>query len=163
MPEPVEDGATFEQNAIKKVEYFCGRLGYACVADDSGLVVDALDGAPGVYSARYAGEGATDLRNLEKLLRELAGVPEPRRTARFVCCAAFLRPCGQVHIEKGIVEGRIAFDPRGTGGFGYDPVFVPLGDTRTFGEFPSDEKHAISHRGNAFRQLRAYLEQGTAE
>ena len=158
VEEPIEDGATFEENALKKARYYGQQFGVACVADDSGLVVDALDGAPGVYSARYAGEGCTYADNNAKLLNALRDTPESERTARFVCCAALVLPDGRSHIELGTVEGRIAAEYRGANGFGYDPVFIPQGHDVTFGEMDPADKHAISHRGRAFRNLRAYLE-----
>ena len=154
---PVEDGATFEANAVKKASYFADCFDVACVADDSGLEVDALGGAPGVRSARYAGEDGNDAANRKKLLAALKGVPKGGRAARFVCCAAFVRPGQAPHIERGTVEGLIAFEERGTGGFGYDRLFIPEGYSRTFAEMPPAEKHAISHRGRALRKLRAYL------
>ena len=157
IPEPVEDGETFEANALLKARYYGERLGLPCVADDSGLEVDALDGAPGVYSARYAGEGCTYADNNRKLLAALDGAPLEGRGARFVCCAAFVAP-GVEHVELGYCEGRIAFEARGANGFGYDPVFVPAGDTRTFSEMTVAEKQALSHRGQAFRKIRRYLE-----
>jgi XTP/dITP diphosphohydrolase len=155
---PVEDGDTFEANALKKAAHYSQYHGVWCVADDSGLVVDALDGAPGVISARYAGEDGNDAANNRKLLRELAGVETSRRTARFVCCAAMATPEGDSHFEMGSVEGHILFEPRGHNGFGYDPLFVPDGYDQTFAELPLAEKQAISHRGRAFRKLRAFLE-----
>lgn len=158
MAEPEEDGATFEDNALLKARYYCEQLGEACVADDSGLEVDALDGAPGVFSARYAGEGCTYADNNAKLLQALDGKPWHERTARFVCCAAFMTPEGESHVIRGTVEGHIAVDLYGEAGFGYDPLFVPEGEKRTFAEMSSEEKHALSHRGRAFRLLRAYLE-----
>jgi XTP/dITP diphosphohydrolase len=158
VEEPEEDGATFAENALKKARYYGERFGVACVADDSGLVVDALDGAPGVYSARYAGEDCTYADNNAKLLRALDGVPPDRRTARFVCCAAVVFEDETVRLETGTVEGRIADACRGERGFGYDPLFIPQGHDRTFAEITPAEKHAISHRGRAFRQVRAYLE-----
>lgn len=157
IPEPVEDGDTFEANAVKKARYFADHFHVDCVADDSGLVVDALDGAPGIFSARYAGNGATDLDNNAKLLAALAGRPEPERTARFVCCIAIVRPGGEPHTETGVAEGRIAFEPRGPRGFGYDPLFIPEGFTVTFAEMGPSKKLAVSHRGRALRRLRAYL------
>lgn len=157
VPEPVEDGATFEENAVEKAVYYADRLCVWCVADDSGLVVDALGGAPGVYSARYAGPGCNDADNNAKLLAALADVPDPLRTARFVCCAVVARPGGEPHLEKGVVEGRVGFECRGRLGFGYDPLFIPEGNDKTFGEMTLAEKHAISHRGRAFRKLRDYL------
>lgn len=158
VPEPVEDGDTFEENALKKAHYFHDCFGVCCVADDSGLVVDALGGAPGVYSARYSGPKATDVANNEKLLAALKDVEEPKRTARFVCCAAFIDTKGVTRIEVGTVEGRIEFAGRGSHGFGYDPLFVPEGHSRTFGEMEPEEKLTLSHRGRALAKLRTYLE-----
>lgn len=158
VDDPVEDGDTFEANAIKKALYFSNCFGLAAIADDSGLVVDALGGEPGVHSARYAGDNATDADRNAKLLAALADVPEAERTARFVCCAAFAKPGAQPHTEMGVVEGRLLFAPRGYDGFGYDPLFVPGGYSRTFGELSPRDKMAVSHRGRAFRKLRAYLE-----
>lgn len=163
--EPEETGATFEENALLKARYYSAQFGVACVADDSGLEVDALDGAPGVYSARYAGPGCTYADNNRKLLDALEGVPWHERTARFRCCAALVIPSsGKTHVEMGTVEGHIAISCEGTNGFGYDPLFVPAGEDRTFGEMPPEEKHAISHRGQAFARMRAWLEEygGTA-
>jgi XTP/dITP diphosphohydrolase len=158
VPEPVEDGDSFEANAIIKAAYYSEKLGVACVADDSGLVVDALDGAPGIYSSRYAGEECDDEMNNEKLMDELAEALWHERTARFVCCAAFMRPGGEAHIEMGTVEGSISAEPFGENGFGYDPLFVPAGHDRTFAEMNTTEKHNLSHRGEAFKKMRAYLE-----
>ena len=158
VPEPAEDGETFEANAVKKARYFSDHFRVSCVADDSGLVVDALDGAPGIFSARYAGNGATDAENNAKLLAALDGWPEPERAARFVCCIAFVRPGAEPHIETGMAEGRIAFEPKGSLGFGYDPLFIPEGFTVTFAEMDPSEKLAVSHRGRALRKLRSYLE-----
>jgi len=158
MAEPVEDGDTFEANALKKARYYGDALGLPCVADDSGLIVDALGGAPGVQSARYAGPECRDDKNVEKLLRALDQVPWHERTARFVCCAAFVAPGREPYITVGTVEGHIAAAPFGDRGFGYDPVFVPSPHEHTFAEMEPDKKHAISHRGRAFRQLRGYLE-----
>lgn len=158
VPEPVEDAGTFDGNAIKKAAYFSECFNVCCVADDSGLVVDALGGAPGVYSARYAGPACNDADNRAKLLGALEGVPEERRTARFMCCAVFLRPGQPPHIETGTVEGRITFECRGELGFGYDPLFVPEGFDETFGQIEPARKHQVSHRGRALRKLRAYLE-----
>ena len=158
VPEPEEDGATFEENAIKKAHYYSNRFGIACVADDSGLETDALGGAPGVYSARYAGLPPNYDNNNAKLLQELGDTPWHERTARFICCAAFVEPGGKPHVEYGTVEGHIAMACFGNNGFGYDPLFVPNGYDRTFAEMPSGKKHALSHRGEAFRKIRAYLE-----
>lgn len=156
--EPEEDGQDFEENALKKAACYGARFSVDCVADDSGLEVDALGGAPGLYSARYAGPGCSYADNNAKLLKELEGVPMERRTARFVCCAALVRTDASYHTEIGTVEGHIALEPRGSNGFGYDPVFVPTDHERTFGEIDPEVKHGLSHRGAAFRQMRAYLE-----
>ena len=161
VPEPVEDGETFEDNAIKKVDYFCSRFNVCCVADDSGLVVDALGGAPGVYSARYSGPGATDQTNNHKLLSALEGVEDSRRTARFVCCIAYKLPGHTPHIERGTIEGHIARSVRGPHGFGYDPLFIPEDHLCTFGEMPPERKLTMSHRGRALANLRAFLEART--
>ena len=159
LPDVDETGTTLLENARLKAAAVAAATGEAAVADDTGLVVDALGGAPGVWSARYAGEGATYGDNVAKLLRELAGVDDPdRRTARFETVALVRWPDGREVAATGAVEGVIAPGPRGDGGFGYDPVFVPgEGDGRTFGELSADEKHALSHRGRAFRALAAEL------
>ena len=149
-----ETGATLIDNARLKAAAIAGATGEAAVADDTGLLVDALDGAPGVWSARFAGEGATYADNVAKLLAELAGVAPDQRTARFETVALVRWPDGREVVATGAVEGVIATEPRGDGGFGYDPVFVPAeGDGRTFAELTPDEKHALSHRGRAFRAL----------
>jgi XTP/dITP diphosphohydrolase len=160
VPEVVEDADTFVGNARLKAVALANATGLAAVADDSGLEVDALGGAPGVWSARYAGEGATDQDNVEKLLAALAAHPDPGpRSARFQSVVVLHRPDGSELVAAGTVEGHIAEAPRGPGGFGYDPVFVPVdGDGRTFGEMSQDEKHAISHRGRALRDLLEQLD-----
>jgi XTP/dITP diphosphohydrolase len=161
VPEVVEDADTFEGNARIKAVALVEATGRAALADDSGLEVDALGGEPGVWSARYAGEGASDAQNVARLLRELDGVGahEPSaRTARFRAVLVLRRPDGAEVVCEGSVEGAIALAPRGDGGFGYDPVFVPAdGDGRTFGEMHAAEKHAISHRGRALAALVAGL------
>ena len=153
----VEDAADFVGNARLKATALAAATGDAALADDSGLEVDALDGAPGVRSARYAGDHATDEDNVAKLLSELArvGATSPRqRTARFRCTIVLHHPDGPEVVADGAVEGVIALEPRGQNGFGYDPVFVPDdGDGRTFAEMAADEKHGISHRGRALRAL----------
>ena len=160
VDEPEEDRDTFEGNALLKARYYGQTFGVACVADDSGIVVDALDGAPGVYSARYAGHGCTYSDNNKKLLRELAGKPD--RTARFVCCAAFYGQDEESFTEVGTCEGVVAPEPRGTHGFGYDPLFIPQGFSQTFGELKPERKHAISHRGKAFRAMARRLTEYSA-
>jgi XTP/dITP diphosphohydrolase len=160
VPDVVEDGATLVDNARLKARALVAATGLPAVADDTGLEVDALGGAPGVYSARYAGEGVTYADNVHKLLIELAARPEGggERTARFRTVALAAFPDGTDVWAEGAVEGVIAHQPAGDAGFGYDPVFVPReSDGRTFAEMTPDEKHAISHRGRAFRSLAAAL------
>ncbi|MFN8019282.1 MAG: RdgB/HAM1 family non-canonical purine NTP pyrophosphatase [Acidimicrobiales bacterium] len=163
VPEVVEDADSFEGNARLKAVALVAATGMAALADDSGLEVDALDGAPGVFSSRYAGEGATDAENVAKLLAELGaldatGAAPSHRTARFRAVLVLRRPDGSEVVAAGSVEGTIADAPRGANGFGYDPVFVPgEGDGRTFAESSAEEKHAISHRGRALRALLAQL------
>jgi XTP/dITP diphosphohydrolase len=157
-PEVEETGDTFLENALIKARAYAAWSGLAAVADDSGLEVDALGGAPGVRSARYAGPGAGDQANLDKLLAALAGVPPERRTARFRCAAVLADPkVGEWHTEAAW-EGRVLEAPRGTGGFGYDPVFLPDGWDRTSAEVDQATKDAASHRGQAFRALRPAIE-----
>ena len=161
-PEVEETEDSFEGNALKKAREVAAFTGLPALADDSGLVVDALDGAPGVFSARYAGEDADDMDNNRKLLKELEGVPEERRTARFVCVIALSVPGGGEHVFEGRVEGRIGHESRGATGFGYDPLFVPEGHERTFAEMSGEEKDSMSHRGRALRKLREHFDQGGA-
>lgn len=162
-PEVEETGDTFLDNARLKARAYAAWSGMAAVADDSGLEVDALGGGPGVRSARYAGGGATDKENLEKLLRDLDGVPPERRGARYRCAAVLAEPPGVVpdwhewHTEAAW-EGRIIDAPRGSNGFGYDPVFLPDGWERTSAEVDAATKDAASHRGRAFRALRPVIE-----
>ncbi len=153
-----ETGQTYLENARIKAEAFAKASGLVALADDSGLEVDALDGRPGVLSARYAGPGLTDADRADALLSELAGVPEPERTARFRCVIAIARNGDDVRSVEGKVEGHIASEPSGENGFGYDPVFVPEGKELTAAALPSDEKHAVSHRGAAAREARKVLE-----
>jgi len=149
-----ETGDTLEENARLKAQALADAAGLPAVADDTGLEVDALGGAPGVYSSRYAGEHATYADNVAKLLAALEGVDEGRRTARFATVAIARWPDGREVVARGEVEGTIATHAAGDGGFGYDPIFVPgEGDGRTFAEMTPDEKHAVSHRGRAFRAL----------
>jgi len=155
-PEVVEDADTFEGNALKKAREISAHTGLAALADDSGLEVDALGGAPGVYSARYAGEKATDAENVGKLLRELSRA-EGERTARFHCVIALVLPDGAEEVFDGKVEGRIGGAGRGHNGFGYDPVFFPEGHERTFAEMDASEKDSMSHRGRALEKFREYL------
>lgn len=150
-----ETGDTFEANALQKAQYIYDKTGRDCIADDSGLMVDALDGEPGVRSARYAGEPVDMERNIDLLLARMAG--KDNRTARFVTVIAAIID-GETHFFKGEVCGKIIERRIGCGGFGYDPVFVPDGYVRTFGELPPEVKNAISHRANAVGALRAFLE-----
>ncbi len=156
---PVEHGVTFEENALIKARACMRATGLPAIAADSGLEVDALGGAPGVRSARFAGEPSDDAANNARLIRELAGVPDGRRTARFVCAAALVHPDGADVVVRGVMEGRIVDTPRGSNGFGYDPHFVSVaaGGQHTNAELSPDEKDALSHRGAAFRQLRDVL------
>ena len=157
-PEVVEDGRTFEENARKKASELARHLGPWVLGEDSGLVVPALNGRPGVYSARYAGKQGDDEANNARLLAELAPLPDDRRAAYYVCTAALADPAGEV---RAVVEGRchgvIVREPRGTGGFGYDPLFLIPEYHKTFGELSARAKHAISHRARALAQLRPVL------
>lgn len=158
VPDVVEAAATLEGNARLKAAAICSATGQAAVADDTGLEVDALTGAPGVHSARYAGEDSDADANLAKLLRELEGVAAFERTARFRTVAMIVYPDGSEVSATGVVEGHIATESSGSGGFGYDPVFVPVdGDGRTFAVMGDAAKNAISHRGRAFRDLLSQL------
>ncbi len=165
--EPVEDGLTFETNARIKARFAARATGLPALADDSGIEVDALGGAPGVRTRRYAGPAATDDENNAKLLRELAEVPAGKRGARYVCVLALALPDGaapgglRIIERRGTSRGRVAFEPRGRGGFGYDPLFEPARErpgARTFGEYAAAEKDAISHRGRAARRMAPVLE-----
>ena len=152
-----ETGTTLIENSFIKARAVYKSTGLPSLADDTGLEVDALDGAPGVYSARYAGEDASFLDNIEKLLRNLEGVSELNRTARFRTVVTFVDGSRELHSE-GIVEGIITADQKGSGGFGYDPIFVPIGYKKTFGEMNFDYKERISHRSIAFKKMKKYLE-----
>lgn len=155
-PEVVEDGTTFEENALKKARTLADFSGHVTLADDSGIEVDALGGAPGVYSARYSGEEGNDVRNNEKLLDALADLPQEKRRARFVCVLALCTPGSQGSKEwlfREACEGWIAFEPKGTNGFGYDPLFFYPPFSKTFGEVDREAKGKVSHRGKALRKL----------
>ena len=161
-PETVEDRDTFEGNATKKATEVCQCTGKCALADDSGLEVDALDGAPGVYSARYGGPGeSSDTRNYEKLLSELKNVSDEKRGAQFVCCMVLAMPGGQETSFFGYAKGSIGREARGNTGFGYDPVFIPEGHLRTFAEMSGKEKDALSHRGKALEKLANFLHERT--
>lgn len=160
--EPVEDAPTFEGNAEIKARFYAERSGLPTLADDSGLEVDALDGRPGVYTRRYAGDDPSDVENNTKLLGELDGLPAERRGARYQCVLAYLDPRAgtEAVLRAGAFEGRIATAPRGDGGFGYDPIFEPESEppgARTVGQMSAAEKHALSHRGKAARAMAEYL------
>lgn len=156
---PDETGTTFRDNALLKARHAAGLSGLAALADDSGIEVDALGGRPGVWSARYAGDGATDADNVALLLRELADVPAERRSARYRCVLVFLRAVADPDpvVANGVWEGRILSAPRGRGGFGYDPIFQPEGLALSVAELPGQQKNLISHRGQALRALLAAL------
>lgn len=155
-----ETGTTFLENARLKAQAAASFTGLPSLADDSGLEVDALGGAPGVFSSRYGGREGDDAANIARLLRELEGVPEEMRGARFVCTLVLAHPDGRWVFLEGVCRGRIALDPRGSSGFGYDPVFIPEGMDRTMAQLTVEEKNALSHRGKAMRALREMLERG---
>lgn len=152
-----EDGSTFEENSEKKAREIMELCGRITIADDSGLMVDALDGAPGVISARFAGEDGNDRKNNEKLLMMLKDVPPEKRTARFVSVITMVYPDGRKIMARGECEGHIIYEPKGSNGFGYDPLFVPRGFDRTFAELSKEEKNQISHRSVALHHLRETL------
>jgi XTP/dITP diphosphohydrolase len=152
---PEENGATFEENAASKALYYSRHSEGPVLADDSGIVVKSLNGAPGVYSARYSGEGATDVANNALLLRTLAGRED--RSARYICLLAIAQSGRVLHTVEGSVDGWIVDSPRGTGGFGYDPLFLYTQLNRTFAELTPEERFSVSHRGNALRQLAGVL------
>lgn len=161
-----ETGSSFRENSLQKAEYIWKKCGCNCFSDDSGLEVDALGGAPGIYSARYAGEGHDFDRNISKLLHELSlldakalieGKAAPERTARFRCVVTLILD-GEAHFFEGSIEGHIAYSRSGNGGFGYDPVFIPDAfPDRSLAEVPEDVKNSISHRGEALRKMAAWL------
>lgn len=157
LPEIVEDGLTFAANAEKKAATIAHLTGRLTLADDSGLEVVALGGAPGIYSARYAGEDADDAANNRKLLAAMATIPPPQRAAAFLCVMALCAPDGSCRTFAGRLEGEIITEPRGTEGFGYDPLFVVAGQQRTLAEIPLAEKNRISHRAQALAQVVALL------
>ena len=157
FPETVEDGATFEENALKKAREASRFSGLPALADDSGLVVDALNGRPGVYSARFAGVGAGDAANNARLVEECSHIPAEQRQAAFVCVLAFVTPEGVEQLFSGRVSGQILSAARGDGGFGYDPLFLVDGMARSMAELTLAEKNSLSHRAQAFRKFREYL------
>ena len=157
FPEAPETGATFAENALAKARDAAAATGLPSVADDSGLAVDALNGMPGVLSARWSGRHGDDRANLELLLAQVGDVPDERRGAAFVCAAALVVPGGPETVVHGAWTGRLTRAPRGTNGFGYDPIFVPDGETRTSAELSADEKDAASHRARALQALLPHL------
>ncbi|MDO5662116.1 MAG: RdgB/HAM1 family non-canonical purine NTP pyrophosphatase [Brachybacterium sp.] len=157
LPDVVEDDVTFEGNALKKARAAAEATGLIAVADDSGLAVDVLGGSPGIFSARWSGRHGDDEANNALLLAQLADVPAEHRGAAFVCAAALVAPDGSERVEIGRMSGHLLTSPRGDGGFGYDPLFVPDGEDRTAAELTPGEKDAISHRGAAFRALARVL------
>ncbi len=158
VEEVEENGTTFQENAIIKAQAVYNALHCAVLADDSGLVIDALDGAPGVYSHRFAGENATDAERCQLVLEKLQGVPDAQRTARFLCVICYITPDGAQHCFQGTCEGMIGTVPKGENGFGYDPIFVV--GSQTMAEMTEAEKNVVSHRGKALAALEAYLKNG---
>jgi XTP/dITP diphosphohydrolase len=155
-PDVIEDGVTFEENALLKATSAARATGLPALADDSGLAVDVLGGAPGIFSARWAGGGG-DRANTQLLLNQLGDVRDEHRGAAFVCAAALVLPDGRGAVELGRFPGTLAREPRGTGGFGYDPIFVPTGSDRTLAEYAAEEKNGVSHRALAFRALAPHV------
>jgi XTP/dITP diphosphohydrolase len=157
LPDVVETGTTFAENALLKAHAVAAHTGLPAIADDSGLCVDVMGGMPGVFSARWAGGHGDDAANLDLVLAQLSDVPDDRRGAHFACAAALALPHGVEHVVEGRLVGSLIREPRGSNGFGYDPIFVPEGEIRTTAEMSPDEKDAISHRGRAFRALAGQL------
>lgn len=160
VPDVAETGATFIENALIKARSVCAATGVAAIADDSGIAVDAMNGMPGIYSARWAGKHGADAENLALVLAQLGDVPDDRRGAQFVCAIAYVEPGGEEATFEGVVTGRVIREPRGANGFGYDPIFVPEGFDRTTAELSPAEKDAISHRARAVAALREFLSAG---
>lgn len=153
-----ETGETFKENAALKAEQIASHYNQVVLADDSGLIVDALDGRPGVFSARYAGESKSDQANINKVLWELADVPREKRTARFVCVLAIAEPGKETIFQTGYCEGEIALSEKGSHGFGYDPIFIPQGFVKSMAELKPEEKNKMSHRSQAMKQLKSWIE-----
>ena len=158
LPDVVETGTTFAENALLKAHAVAAAIGLPAIADDSGLCVDVMGGMPGVFSARWVGRHGDDAANLDLVLAQLSDVPDDRRRANFTCVAAFATPSGGEQIVEGRLLGSLIREPRGNNGFGYDPIFVPDGESRTTAEMSPTEKDAISHRGRAFRALAEQLD-----
>lgn len=158
IPNIAETGSSFEENAILKAEAVAKLLNKMVISDDSGLIIDALGGRPGIYSARYAGEEKDDEKNIDKVLRELADVPAEKRTARFYCALAVAAPGQETKTVSGTCEGRILYERRGSNGFGYDPIFYVDEKQKAMAELPAAEKNKISHRAQALRKLEDMLD-----
>jgi XTP/dITP diphosphohydrolase len=158
IPEIIEDGQTFEENAVKKAAAVSRQTSRMAIADDSGLAVDALQGRPGVFSSRYAGEKATDAERYQKLLKEMTGTPQGKRGAAFICAMAVASPKGKVEVVEGECRGEIAFAPKGSHGFGYDPVFYLPEWGKTMAELDPEVKNRISHRAQALEKLKQVLQ-----
>ena len=156
-PEVVEDGSSFGENALKKARFYAALSRMLTISDDSGVEVEALKGQPGVYSARYAGEGSSDRENNQKLLKEMEGIPSPRRGAWFRCTIAIVSPEGKEAVAEGSCKGKIGFKETGKRGFGYDPLFILPRYGKTMAQFTLEEKNKISHRGKALRKLRSII------
>lgn len=161
--EVAETGETFRENAILKASGYAGKSGLLTLADDSGLEVDALDGRPGVHTARFGGPGLTPVQRYQRLLRELQDVPWSQRTARFRCVVALANPRGLIGTAEGVCEGMIAHEAAGDGGFGYDPVFYMVDRQKTMAELPAAVKHQLSHRGQAFARIVPILRQSLSD
>lgn len=157
VPDVVEDGVTFAENAVLKARAVAAATGMPALADDSGLAVDVLGGAPGIFSARWSGRHGDDLANLRLLLAQVSDVRDEHRGAGFVCAAAIALPDGRTRVEEGVMRGTLTREPRGTNGFGYDPILLVDGDERTSAQLSPAEKNAMSHRGKAFRALAGHL------
>jgi XTP/dITP diphosphohydrolase len=157
LPECIESGATFMDNAVIKARHYGGLTGMAALADDSGLVIDALGGMPGVYSARFGGPGVTDAQKMQKVLALMREVPVARRQARFVCALAFFQPGREIHTIEETADGVIALEPAGSRGFGYDPIFLVPELGKTFAQLAPEGKNRISHRGKALMRFRHFL------
>jgi XTP/dITP diphosphohydrolase len=152
-----ETGSTFEENSLLKARYTCQETGLPAIADDSGLCVDALNGDPGIFSARWAGSHGNDQANLEKVLAQLKDVPDEKRTARFICVASLVMPDGREHVAEGRFEGHILHAPVGENGFGYDPIFQPLGLRISSAQMSAEEKDLVSHRGKSLRAIAPHV------
>ena len=152
-----ETGSTFEENSLLKARYTCQATGFPAIADDSGLCVDALNGDPGIFSARWAGSHGNDQANLEKVLAQLKDVPDEKRTARFMCVASLVMPDGREHVAEGRFEGHILHAPVGENGFGYDPIFQPVGLSISSAQMSAEEKDLVSHRGKSLRAIAPHV------